>query len=320
MIHYDPAPPVRLELPPPPSSPCSWKQYDNVNRFRMPYCVRDSSCFYRTLDEAKAVCVAHPNCAGIVHSNNIYQTHTSMGGISMIPQQGVTSWEKVGCSGAPLLTPAPVLPPPPPRVTTCTWKKYENDNRYPAPHCPSGSSSSAGPGRCHEGTLEAAQSKCSADMGCRGVILDNAGYEPRNASQGVGPYPWTGVMSWEKVGCSSTPSIPPPPPFTPVPPPIRPPVPVFTPIASNQNTVEQAIEITDARFRDRNVTDFFKKEVQGKTSYTASFNFFTLSRFVGIPQFIGAAGTTLRISYICKGKPNTLVFNGIGPYNIQINC
>jgi hypothetical protein len=95
---------------------------------------------------------------------------------------------------------------------------------------------------------------------------------------------------------------------------------VFTPIASNQNTVEQPIVITDAKFRDRNVTDFFKKEIQGKTSYTGSFNFFTLSRFVGITQFIGAAGTTLRISYICKGKPNTLVFNGIGPYNIQINC
>jgi hypothetical protein len=135
--------------------------------------------------------------------------------------------------------PAPVPPAPPPAPPAppapdgeCTWKKYQNENRYPAPHCPPGSSSSAGAGRCHEGTLEAAQLKCIADPGCSGVVLDNAGYEPRDGSAGVGPYPTRGTMTWEKVGCAT------PAPFTPVPPPPPPPpAPDFTPIASNPNTV-----------------------------------------------------------------------------------
>ena len=75
-----------------------------------------------------------------------------------------------------------------------SWTQMPNTN-IPAPLCPPGARGSLGPGRCHTADLASAQAACTANAKCAGVVLDGAGYEPRDASQAT--MAWNGVTSWK---------------------------------------------------------------------------------------------------------------------------
>ncbi len=112
-----------------------------------------------------------------------------------------------------MMSSPPAVGPTTPAQNNCaSWTQVSNMN-IPTPLCPPGAKNSVGPGRCHTGDLASAQAACTANAKCAGVVLDNAGYEPRDSSQPM--MQWKGVTSWKcnkNEGPAPAPSAPSAPP------------------------------------------------------------------------------------------------------------